>query len=440
MRRQIIVGDKATAAPGSRSRRTSQTAGAPSGLPRFVKPSGGKPMEASIRSAAERAYGRDLKDVRIHTDSEAASSADALQARAYTSGRDIVFGEGAYAPGSSEGQRLIAHELAHVVQQSGGTSPGLSAPSDSFERAADLEADHAVRGEPARLDVSAPAPTVQRQVLPSLKPPTMLARAMGSGTIDSFATGSSMLDAAQKARIASIAASILSLRESFPGCTVSVTGHTDAIGAETNNIVLGQARADAVRDELAANGVPTERVITDSAGEAQLKVPTQAAEPRNRRVEIQFEPEARFHIIPELAQPPAGSPGPAPAAPIAPAAPVAPAAPPPLFPPVLPPPYAEPKEETPAEAGRRIFRPIPPDPRKPRPPLLGPLIDKVDSALKGMGLPGWARDIVKDGAKAAVVKGATASADAAMDQTNMSPEQKRAIHSLIEAAIKGELP
>jgi outer membrane protein OmpA-like peptidoglycan-associated protein len=441
MKRQIIVGDKGGAAPASRSRRQSQTAGAPCGLPRFVKPSDGKPMEASVRSAAERAYGRDLKDVRVHTDGEAASSADALHARAYASGRDIVFGAGAYAPGSSEGQRLIAHELAHVVQQSGGRSPSLSTPSGSFESAADSAADHAVRGEPARLDVGPAAPAVQRQALPSIKPPTMLARAMGSGTIDSFATGSSTLNGAQKARIASIAASILSLRESYPGCTVSVTGHTDAIGAETNNIVLGQARADAVRDELAANGVPAEIVITDSAGEAQLKVPTQAAEPRNRRVEIQFEPEARFHVIPELTPPPAVSPSPAPAAPIAPAAPVAPAAPPPeLFPPVLRPPYADPNAETPAEAGRRIFRPIPPDPRKPRPPLLGPLIDKIDTALKGMGLPDWARDIVKDGAKAAVVKGATASADAAMDQTNMSSEQKRAIHSLIEAAIKGELP
>jgi outer membrane protein OmpA-like peptidoglycan-associated protein len=429
MRRQIIVGNKAATATASRNRRPSQTAGAPSGLPRFVKPSGGKPMEASARSAAERAYGRDLKDVHVHTGGEAAGNASALHARAFTSGRDIVFGEGEYAPGSSEGRRLIAHELAHVVQQSGGTSPGVSTPSDDFERTADCAAEHAVRGEPAKLDVTGAPPALQRQALPSLKPPTLLAHAMGSGTIDSFVTGSSTLDAAQKARIASVAASILSLRESYPGCSVSVTGHTDAIGAETNNIVLGQARADAVRDELAANGVPPEIVITDSAGEAQLKVPTQAAEARNRRVEIQFEPESRFHVVPELTLPPLEPPGSAPAVPAV-----------PVFPPALPPSYAEPKEETPAETAKRILAPIPPDPRQPRAPLFGPLIDKIDSALKGMGLPDWARDIVKDGAKAAVVKGATATADAAMDQTSMSPEQKQAIHSLIEAAIKGELP
>ncbi len=268
MRRQIIVGDKGAPAPASRNRRQSQTAGAPSGLPRFVKPSGRKPMEASVRSAAERAYGRDLKDVRTHTDSEAASSADALHARNYAGGRDIVFGTGAYPPGSSEGQHLIARELAHVVQQSGPRSSGLSTPSDSFECAA----DHAVRGEPAKLELAGPASALQRQALPPLKSPTLLARAMGSDTIDSFATGSSALGVAQKARLASIAASILSLRASYPGCSVSVTGHTDAIGSETNNIVLRQARADAVRDELAANEVPPEIVLTDSAGEAQLKV------------------------------------------------------------------------------------------------------------------------------------------------------------------------
>jgi outer membrane protein OmpA-like peptidoglycan-associated protein len=395
-------------------------------LPRFVKPSGGQPLEASARSAAESAFGHDLKDVRVHTDAQAADHAEALQARAYTSGRDIVFGEGEYAPGTSAGQRLIAHELVHVVQQSAGTAPGVGAPADGFERAADRAADHAVRGEAAGLDATGPAPALQRQALPSLKPSPLVAHVMGSGTIDSFATGSSTLNAGQKARIASIALSIVSMREGYPGCSVSVTGHTDAVGAESNNVVLGQARADAVRDELTANGVPAAIIATGSAGESQLKVPTQAAEARNRRAEIQFEPEPRFHLGGDLIPPLPLSLGPAPVAP-----------PPP---PLVPRADTEPHKETPEEAGKRIFAPIPPDPRKPRPPLFGPLIDKVDSTLKGMGLPDWARDLVKEGAKAAIVKGATAPADAAMDQANMSPDQKRAIHSLIEATIKGQLP
>jgi D-tyrosyl-tRNA(Tyr) deacylase len=57
-----------------------------------------------------------------------------------------------------------------------------------------------------------------------------------------------------------------------------------------------------------------------------------------------------------------------------------------------------------------------------------------------MRLPDWARDAVKDGVKAAIVKGATATADAAMDKAGVSGQEKQAIHSIVEAAIKGQLP
>jgi hypothetical protein len=60
----------------------------------------------------------DFSQVRIHTDAKAAESARSVQALAYTVGRDIVFGEGQYAPSTAEGKRVLAHELAHVIQQS----------------------------------------------------------------------------------------------------------------------------------------------------------------------------------------------------------------------------------------------------------------------------------------------------------------------------------
>jgi hypothetical protein len=69
----------------------------------------------------ESGFGRDLGDVRIHTGSEAAAAAGRVHARAYTVGSDIVFGAGEYTPASAAGRRLIAHELAHVVQQQGST-------------------------------------------------------------------------------------------------------------------------------------------------------------------------------------------------------------------------------------------------------------------------------------------------------------------------------
>lgn len=67
----------------------------------------------------ERRLGHDFSRVRVHTDSRAVESARSLGARAYTVGSDVVFGAGEYAPSATEGRRLLAHELTHVVQQSG---------------------------------------------------------------------------------------------------------------------------------------------------------------------------------------------------------------------------------------------------------------------------------------------------------------------------------
>jgi hypothetical protein len=78
---------------------------------------GGRPLEDPARTFMEARFGRDFTAVRIHADGEAAASARALNARAYTLGRDIVFASGEYLPESGEGRRLLAHELAHVVQQ-----------------------------------------------------------------------------------------------------------------------------------------------------------------------------------------------------------------------------------------------------------------------------------------------------------------------------------
>ena len=77
--------------------------------------SAGRPLDAGARSFFERHFG-DLSGVRVHDGEEAASTAAAISARAYTIGSDIGFAAGAYAPGSGEGRKLLAHELAHVAQ------------------------------------------------------------------------------------------------------------------------------------------------------------------------------------------------------------------------------------------------------------------------------------------------------------------------------------
>jgi hypothetical protein len=77
----------------------------------------GQPLGASVRPIMESRFGRDFSDVRVHTDSVAAQSAQAVNALAYTLGNDLVFAPGQYAPQSRQAKRLIAHELTHVTQQ-----------------------------------------------------------------------------------------------------------------------------------------------------------------------------------------------------------------------------------------------------------------------------------------------------------------------------------
>jgi hypothetical protein len=79
----------------------------------------GAPLDANSRDLMESSLGHDFSRVRVHTDGKAAESARSVDALAYTVGLDVVFGKGYYSPRSNEGQRLIAHELMHVVQQWG---------------------------------------------------------------------------------------------------------------------------------------------------------------------------------------------------------------------------------------------------------------------------------------------------------------------------------
>lgn len=79
----------------------------------------GRPLDRPARSLMESRFGHDFSHVRVHQGPEASDSARALDARAYTVGEHIVFAAGEYAPGSPAGRHLLAHELAHTLQQSG---------------------------------------------------------------------------------------------------------------------------------------------------------------------------------------------------------------------------------------------------------------------------------------------------------------------------------
>ena len=115
----------------------------------------------------ESRFAKDFGDVRVHADAKAGESAAALGARAYTVGNDIVFGAGEYAPETDEGQKRIAHELTHVIQQNlRGVKPssieGLSSPHDRSEREAEGVAQAVARGKHAPSIVAATGGGIQR--------------------------------------------------------------------------------------------------------------------------------------------------------------------------------------------------------------------------------------------------------------------------------------
>ena len=121
--------------------------------------SGGDPLDRTTQHFMESRFLTDFADVRVHTDSAAEQSATALDADAFTTGRDIYFASGKYAPASAEGRHLLAHELTHVVQQAEGQTPAelthsngsnveIGAPHDPLEREAEQTADRIMSLEP----------------------------------------------------------------------------------------------------------------------------------------------------------------------------------------------------------------------------------------------------------------------------------------------------
>ncbi len=108
---------------------------------------GGQPMESGVRTKMERAFGADFSGVRIHHNAESDVLNRALGARAFTTGRDIFFRSNEYQPGSSSSHEILAHELTHVVQQTGKTRPKLTLgdPDDQYEREANQVARRIVQ-------------------------------------------------------------------------------------------------------------------------------------------------------------------------------------------------------------------------------------------------------------------------------------------------------
>ncbi len=422
--------------------------------------SGGHALDLATRDFFAARMGQDFSGVRVHTGALAAQSARDVQARAYTVGRELVFGAGQYDPHSARGRQLLAHELAHVAQPRASGAAALSQPGDASEREAERAAEVVAGGGSVRLTAAGAA--IQRQPLPDatldLPPLTgsdgllenaspLLAAAVGSVTLDEFDTGKAELKPTHRKQLAGTLRNIQVLMRQYPLSTLTVTGYADTLDTDAKNLELGETRATVVKQALIDQGIAAAIIATDSKGEGPPQaVKTGDATPsaRNRRVVVRFHPKKSGlpPLLPQLKPPTLGNRS----------------APSDAYSPPEKPPIDStyrPDIFTPDDAPRPPFRRRQPDHPRPIPPppkgsertsaldVVGKkFIDPVVDAVAGW-LPKSARDKIKDGARSAVKSGAAKGARAAAEAAGLTdPAGLDAIEKAAEAAIqeKGKSP
>ncbi|MEE1803290.1 DUF4157 domain-containing protein [Streptomyces sp. JV176] len=157
-----------SAQEAKRRKRKERAAASRTPEPKDIVSGAGQPLDLSVRRELEEQLGHDFSRVRLHTDRDAGTLTDLLGADAVAVGQDIFFREGAYRPGTADGQRLLAHELLHTVQNPDGLGAlragrglgAVSLPQEAMEREAESTAQALVRPETA--DAEQPAPQVEK--------------------------------------------------------------------------------------------------------------------------------------------------------------------------------------------------------------------------------------------------------------------------------------
>ncbi len=148
----------------------------------------GKPLDSGTRSRMEGAFGTDFSKVKVHTDSHAANLSGGMNARAFAVGNHIAFGSGEYQPGTLIGDALMAHELAHTIQQSAGEAEQTQMQSAAVSNTLEEDADTSAIGVVANIWALNPKETTKK-ARPSLKSKLKLQRCTGSKCPDGFSWG-----------------------------------------------------------------------------------------------------------------------------------------------------------------------------------------------------------------------------------------------------------
>ena len=216
-----------------------------------VLSSAGRPLDSGTRAFMEPRFGYDFRNVRIHTDAKANRSASEVSALAFTVGNHIAFADGQYAAGTSRGNRLLAHELAHVVQQGGaaansvdhdGPTIATSEVSDVVQRA----------GDPAAIPIGFACP-----------PDFTTGRPTGSNLL--FPTGGATVNAIHLAQLRTFVAAWVA---SGGTDQITIHGYASEIGDQGPNWTLSCERAQNVRNALLTLGVPAVHLTIRAHGES----------------------------------------------------------------------------------------------------------------------------------------------------------------------------
>jgi hypothetical protein len=235
----------------------------------------GRPLDAAARAAFEPHFGPELGGVRLHDDGRAAEAARRLNARAFTAGRDLVFGAGELRPREAAGSRLLAHELAHVAQQSAapaGTAPMIQRQPLPGKDSAPLPPGDSA---PSSLDVAAKGPAETAE------------------TVEPLDLGPDEELTAKNPKLAAIAGKLTAALAGAPQAKVAVTGTWDInvlpkdaeahFKAQDEERAAAARRAKEVKQALVALGVPAAR-IEASGMEASMGMPS--AGERHRHVSV----------------------------------------------------------------------------------------------------------------------------------------------------------
>lgn len=264
----------------------------------------GQPLSATTRAFFEPRFGYDFSGVRVHTDARAAESARAVNAQAYTVGRDVVFGAGHYAPQSREGRGLMAHELTHVIQQQQlGNRPQakltIGDSNDTQEREADQTARAVVSGTNKQpINLSSSQGVIQRAcgsvAVGPTPPDCALTSAAPRGTRFKFNRNCDDFAPGEKARLQAFARGV---RAASPRATINILGLASFDGDADLNNSLACHRA------TAADAIVRPEVASVGSVQAAVGGPTTAGDAEFRAVDIEVVTPAPPEPVPVPATP-----------------------------------------------------------------------------------------------------------------------------------------